>query len=308
MPAVSVVIPSRGVAPFLPVALASVRHQHDVELEVVVVVDGSEPEQLGWLRDLGDPLLRVVRHDRPRGVSAARNTGVSSSIGEWVAFLDDDDVWAPEKLNRQLSAARSSGRRWVYTGAVRIDVDDRVVGVEPVLEPEPLMRRLPRLNVVPTSNVLVHREVLDEAGPFDTCLRLTEDWDLYLRLAEMGPPAFVPEHLVAFRTHPGQSSLDSAGLLEEIEAFERRHGVRTDRVAILRGAAWSCLRAGDRWGALGLYGHAIGQGDLTSVARALLTLAPEQVKARMLSRMAPGDRSEFDEDQRWVDGVVRASR
>ncbi len=308
MPAVSVVIPSRGVAPFLRLALASVRDQHDVELEVVVVVDGSEPEQLGWLRDLGDPLLRVVRHDRPRGVSAARNTGVSSSIGEWVAFLDDDDVWAPEKLNRQLSAARSSGRRWVYTGAVRIDVDDRVVGVEPVLEPEPLMRRLPRLNVVPTSNVLVHREVLYEAGPFDTGLRLTEDWDLYLRLAEMGPPAFVPEHLVAFRTHPGQSSLDSAGLLEEIEAFERRHGVRTDRVAILRGAAWSCLRAGDRWGALGLYRHAIGQGDLTSVARALLTLAPEQVKARMLSRMAPGDRSEFDEDQRWVDGVVRASR
>jgi glycosyltransferase involved in cell wall biosynthesis len=307
MPAVSVVIPSRGVAPFLPLALASVRHQRDVELEVVIVIDGLEPEELGWMSEIDDPHLRLVRHATPRGVSAARNTGVSSSNGEWVTFLDDDDLWAPEKLTRQLMAARSSGRGWAYTGAVRIDVDDRVVGIEPVLEPERLVRRLPRLNVVPTSNVLVHREVLNEAGPFDTGLRLTEDWDLYLRLADTGPPAFVPEHLVAFRTHPGQSSLDTTGLLAEIEAFERRHGVRTDRVAILRGAAWSCLRAGDRRAAFGLYRHAIGQGDLTSVARALLTLAPRAVQTRILAWAAPGSRSAFSEDQRWIDAVVRSS-
>ncbi|MDP9235059.1 MAG: glycosyltransferase family 2 protein [Actinomycetota bacterium] len=307
MPAVTVVIPTRGVAPFLPLALASALHQRDVDLEVVVVDDGSEREGGVWLGDLEDPRIRGIRHDRPRGVSAARNTGIAAAAGEWMAFLDDDDIWSPEKLGRQLSAVRSSGRRWVYAGAVAIDVDNRVLYVEPVLEPDRLLKRLPALNVVPTSNVMVHRELLSQASPFDTALRLTEDWDLYLRLARVGPPAFVPDHLVAFRTHPAQSSLDPTGLLAEIETFERRHGVRTDRVAILRGAAWSCLRAGDRRAALGLYRHAIGQGDLSSVARAVLTLAPGSVQARIMSRAAPGSRSALGEDQRWVDGVVRAS-
>jgi hypothetical protein len=176
-----------------------------------------------------------------------------------------------------------------------------------VLDPDRLLRRLPHLNAVPTSNVLVHREALSEAGPFDTALRLTEDWDLYLRLARVAPPTFVPERLVAFRTHPEQSSLAASGLLAELDRFERRHGVRTDRVAIIRGAAWSSLQAGRRRVALGLYRQAIVQGDPSSAARAAVALLPRPVRERILRRAAAGGRDDLRDDQRWVDAVVNAS-
>jgi glycosyltransferase involved in cell wall biosynthesis len=307
MPVVSVVVPTRGRARFLSLALRSALRQRDVDLEVLIVDDGSRGEPPAVLSLIQDPRVRVLHHDTPRGVSAARNTGISASGAEWVAFLDDDDLWAPEKLSRQLAAARQSERKWVYTGAVGIDASDRVLHVEPVLEPESLVKRLPRLNVVPTSNVLVQREALSAVGPFNAGLRLTEDWDLYLRLSRQESPAFVPDQLVAFRTHPEQSSLDTSGLLAELDLFERRHGVGTDRVAILRGAAWSCLRGGHRGAALRMYGQAIRHGDMSSIARAAVAMLPVSVLPRLLDRAAAGRAQDLSIAQRWVDDVARAS-
>jgi glycosyltransferase involved in cell wall biosynthesis len=307
MHTVSVVVPTRGPARFLPLALSSALRQLDVDLEIVLVDDGASQEVHPRVAALEDTRIRVVRHDRTQGVSAARNTGISASSGEWVAFLDDDDLWSPEKLTRQLRAAAASGRRWVYTGAVGIDANDRVRHIEPVLEPGPLLERLPHLNVVPTSNVLVHREALEAAGPFDRQLRLTEDWDLYLRLAQLEVPAFDPHHLVAFRTHPDQSSLDTSGFVAELDAFERRHGVSVDRVAILRGAAWSSLRADNRRAALRMYRKAIMRGDVTSLARTAVALLPGRLRDRILDRGAAKNGDGLSEDQRWVDEVVAAS-
>jgi glycosyltransferase involved in cell wall biosynthesis len=307
MPLVSVVMPTRGRADFLSLALGSALRQHEADLEIVVVDDGLQQQPAAALSDIQDSRIRLIGHDRPRGVSAARNAGISASRGDWVAFLDDDDLWSPVKLSSQLSAARGSGRKWAYTGAVEIDVRNRVLHVEPVLQPEPLLDRLPRVNVVPTSNVLVHRDTLEAVGRFDTGLRLTEDWDLYLRLARREQPAFVPDPLVAFRTHPHQSSLDPSGLLTELGLFEQRYGVRVDRVAILRGAAWSCLRAGHRVAALRAYRQAIGQGDASSVARAVVALLPLRVLDRILDRATAGNEAELSAAQRWVDEVIGVS-
>jgi glycosyltransferase involved in cell wall biosynthesis len=307
MPTVSVVVPTRDRARFLPLALSSALRQLDVDVEIVLVDDGSSQELDHRSGPFADGRVRVIRHERPQGVSAARNTGVAASTGAWIAFLDDDDLWSPEKLTLQLRAAATLGRRWVYSGTVRIDADDRVLGVEPVLEPELLVKRLPHLNVVPTSNVLVHREALVAAGPFDPQLRLTEDWDLYLRLARLEMPAFVPQHLVGFRTHPDQSSLNTSGFVAELDAFERRHRVKVDRVAILRGAAWSSLRAGHRRAALRMYREAIMRGDLSSAARTAVALLPAPLRGRILDRAATKNGGDLNEDQRWVDDVVAAS-
>jgi len=190
MPEVSVVIPTRNRSRLLALTLHSVRWQRGVDLEVLVVDDGSADDTAETVAGLADPRIRLLRHDRPQGVSAARNRGIAAAGGAWVAFLDDDDLWAPDKLARQLEAAHQTGRTWVYTGEVSMDERLRILDGRPPAPPEQVLERLVRHNAVPAgaSNVVVQADTLARAGAFDTRLRNNEDWDLWIRLARIGPP------------------------------------------------------------------------------------------------------------------------
>src|SRR3954447_24585483 len=90
---VSVVIPTRNRADRLPLTLAGVLAQREIELEVVIVDDGSDPDAAAAYRKLEGDRVRVLRHERSRGAARARNSGIEAARGEWVAFLDDDDLW-----------------------------------------------------------------------------------------------------------------------------------------------------------------------------------------------------------------------
>ena len=167
-PEVSVVVPTHNRSGLLAQTLHSVLWQRGVDLEVLVVDDGSTDDTAEVVAALGDPRVRLLRHATPRGVSAARNRGVAAASGRWLAFCDDDDLWAPDKLARQLAAAQQTGRSWVYVGEVHVDLGRQVVGGGPPLPPERLMARLPRANVVPggCSGVLVRRDALGRGeGP-----------------------------------------------------------------------------------------------------------------------------------------------
>ena len=162
--------------------------------------------------------MRLIRHQRPQGVSAARNRGVAEAGGRWVAFLDDDDVWAPEKLASQLAAAERDDRAWAVTGAVSVDDGLRVLAGEPPLAPERIVADLDRYNSVPAgaSNVLVRTELLAVTGGFDPRLRHMADWDLWIRLGRAGLPATVQRPLLAYRLHRANrrwTRLRSAGAL-----------------------------------------------------------------------------------------------
>jgi len=135
---VSVIIPTRNRSKLLEASLRSVLWQRNVDLETIVVDDGSTDDTPSVLRSLGDR-IRVVRHDRSQGVSAARNRGIAEARGEWVAFLDDDDLWAPDKLELQLQALRRADRRWAYAGAVEITMDNQILAGRPPASPETLM-------------------------------------------------------------------------------------------------------------------------------------------------------------------------
>ena len=108
MPEVSVVIPTRDRSRLLGLTLHSVLWQRGVVVVVVVVDDGSTDDTAQTVAGLADPRVRLVRHDTAQGVSAARNRGITEAHGRWVAFLDDDDLWAPDKLACQLQAARGT--------------------------------------------------------------------------------------------------------------------------------------------------------------------------------------------------------
>jgi glycosyltransferase involved in cell wall biosynthesis len=305
MPDVSVVVPTRDRSSLLRLALFTALRQRGVDVEVIVVDDASTDDTIQTVSAFAGRGVRYVRQPMPGGVSVARNRGIEEATGEWIAFLDDDDLWAPDKLSRQLQSVTATERTWVYAGDVNVDRSLRVLSASPPLSPEQVMEALPRYNPVPTgaSNVLVRADVLAEAGPFDPELRRTEDWDMWIRLARRGPPACVPHPLVAYRFHPANIPTGSAAITREPDLLAARYGIPVDRAAMHRRAAWLCLRAGHRGSAVRHYARAVALGDLRSVARAAVALVHPAAGSDAVFRLARGGRDErwAAEAQAWLD-------
>ncbi len=269
-PHVTVVVPTHNRRALVTQTMRTVLWQRDVDLEVIVVDDGSSDGTEDVIAGLSDPRVRLLRNDKPAGVSVARNLGAAAGRGEWLAFCDDDDLWAPDKLHSQLAAASDSGCRWAYAGQINVSMDLRVVGGAPPLEPDALLRRLPHSNVVPGggSGVVLHRDVAP-SPLFDSGYQHFADWDLWLRLARNGPPAWVPRPLVGYRVHAGARSMDTEGMVAELDMIGRRHGGPVDRAAFYRHVARVSLRADRRRDALGYYLRAAADGRRGEAVMAL---------------------------------------
>jgi len=204
---VSVIIPTRNRAAMVREAVDSVLAQKDARLELIVVDDGSTdetPEVLSSYRDR----IRLIRQDN-RGVSAARNRGVQAARGEWIAFLDSDDLWLPGKLRAQLSFfASHPGLLICQTEEVWIRNGRRWNPKKYHAKPSGYCfgRLLERCLVSPSA-VMMHRSLLDGVGLFDESLPACEDYDLWLRIGCRHPIGLVPEPLVIKRGgHPDQLS------------------------------------------------------------------------------------------------------
>jgi len=300
MSSVSVVVPTHNRSELLAVTLRSVLRQRDVDLEVIVIDEASTDDTAATLEGLGDSRLRFVRHRTPLGVSTARNRGTAEARGEWVAFTDDDDLWAPDKLARQLHAAQVAGRDWAYTGSVNIAEGFRIIHGSPPLPSEQVMATLPRYNTIPGggSNVVVRRRTLLRAGPFDVRLRNTEDWEMWIRLAKAGPPAWVRSPLMAKRVHSSNSSLDTAEIVRGARLIQELHHTTLDWGRLHRWLAESCLRNGQRGAAIGQLGRAALHGQAGNVARDL--------KVIMLRRVNRGSAAQpvKNIDPTWMDEAV----
>ena len=281
--AVTVVIPTRDRPDLLAVTLRSVLRQVSVGIDVNVVDDSDGPETAALVDALDDRRVRLIRNSEPRGVSGARNRGVDAARGEWVAFCDDDDLWAPDKLTAQLSAAVEQGAAWVYAGDVTVDENLRLLSGSPPPTPDEVMRDLVRYNAVPAgaSNVVVRTDALERVGPFDPGLRTSEDWDLWLRLARIvGRPACVPRPLVAVRTHVRMTSRRAESILADLDVIASRHGIPVDRARHHRWVAWMALQGGRRGRALRHYAQAVAAGDFPSAGRAVIALLNPHVAQR----------------------------
>jgi len=318
---VSVIIPTRNRCQLLELTLRSVFEQRNVAFEVIVVDDGSTDGTCQLLQRLGDR-VRVVRHERPGGVSAARNHGIAEARGRWVAFLDDDDLWAPDKLAYQVEALRVSGRQWAYAGAVDMTTSHRVLSGEVPAPPERVVNELLVRNMIPAgaSNVIVLKDWLPPPPVFDGSLFHSADWDLWIRLARQGPPAYVPKPLVAYRFHPGSASLDLPGMFAETDEIERRHGAVVNRNDFNRHLGRLAKRAGWSRAALRHYSRAAA-GDRRYLIREFVPdvyrLAVEVAWSRAgrwgIRRRAFGPRRDphkkwKDEAQLWIDHLVHTER
>lgn len=301
--AATVVIPTRDRPHLLALTLRSVLGQRAADIEVVVVDDGDGPETTALVDAVGDPRVRLVRNPGPRGECGARNRGVAAAQREWVAFCDDDDLWAPGKLAAQISAAVEEGARWAYAGDVSVDVNLRVLSGSPPPPPDQLLRDLPRRNPVPagSSNIVVRADALARAGPFDPGLRTCGDWDMWLRLGRTaGRPAWVCRPLVAYRFHSLNIPGDLRRMVTEPRHLARRYGIPVDIAAMHRRAAWTALRAGHRGAAVLQYASAVARGDVRSLARIAFALVHPRVGSDALFGFLQRDPAWVAEAESWL--------
>ncbi|MGD9573234.1 MAG: glycosyltransferase family 2 protein [Thermoleophilia bacterium] len=223
-PRVTVVIPTRDRRDLLARALGTVLAQRDVALEAVVVDDGSSDGTPAWVGSHPDPRVRLIAHERPAGVARARNDGIAAARAPWTAFLDDDDVWAPDKLSRQVAVA-SDGVALAYCGAVLVDPGLRMVGLRRTPDPGELSPAILDTNLVGTpSGVMAATAALRAAGGFDEDLGILADWDMWIRLLAHGGPACCPDPLLGYTVHPGNMHVaDPARLRSELRTMRARH-------------------------------------------------------------------------------------
>jgi len=208
-PTISVVTPTYNRKEALARAIQSVLAQSYGGWELIVVDDASQDDPEDVVKSFADPRIIYVRHSQNRGGGAARNTGIAKAQGKYVAFLDSDDEWFPEKLARDVAAFADGQVALVYCGKELVDPDGNL-----------LLRRIPDWQgdvyrkllahdfIGSCSRVAVRKDVLDATGGFDESLPSGQDWDMWVRAARMGTVAGVAECLV--RRHLGHPQISGS--------------------------------------------------------------------------------------------------
>ncbi len=226
-PRVAVLIPSFNHARFLPATLASVLAQTLRPAEVLVLDDGSGDGSAAVAERIlgGTAGITWSVVSRPnRGISATRNELFARSRAEFVAFLDSDDLYAPDRLARMLEGA-PAGRPWLAFSGVKLRHEGPGAAAEECAAWREMYRlRLGQAAVLPTvgfallrsnlalsaSNLVLNRELFERVGGFDETIRICQDWDFLVQALPHAEPCFVPLPLLEYRVHGENTSRDAA--------------------------------------------------------------------------------------------------
>lgn len=210
MPKVSAIIPTQRRPQMLREAAASVLGQTFRDLELIIVANAATPDAIAAAFDLARHDARVSVVNLAHGsLPGARNAGIAVARGEWVGFLDDDDLWLPSKIADQLAEAERTGADLIACGMVQFNAhgDIGLVGA-PIPEALTLSEALTLYNCLPggASGALVRMAAIKALGGFDERLRACEDWDMWRRLSWRHRIAIVPRVLARYRIHDGSMS------------------------------------------------------------------------------------------------------
>lgn len=204
-PTVTVVLPTYNRARVIGETIDSILAQQFHDFELLVVADGCTDETDAVVTAYGDPRIRIVHQPNSGGPAKPRNTGVQQARGRYIAFCDDDDLWVPEKLQKQIAWMESTPDIALsYTSGVTFGEGDyfakRTIKRGPRGDH---FRRLLYGNFVPNSSVVVRKSVLDVVGPFnvDTRLHGVEDYEMWLRISYRYRLACLDEPLIRYRIH-----------------------------------------------------------------------------------------------------------
>jgi glycosyltransferase involved in cell wall biosynthesis len=274
-PLVSVVIPAYNGGAMLRAAVDSVLAQTYAPIEVVVVDDGSTEDIAALLEPVADR-IRIIRQANA-GTAAARNRGLREARGDYLALLDQDDLWDADKLARQMPLFDDPDVALVHAGARFVDVDGRVtseVTADPQLDTHALLAAC-RLAV---QTAVMRRSALQAIGDFDQSLSAADDWDMWIRFIDRFPIAAAPGTLATIRVHPGNQSRNAELMYSSARQVFVKH----------RHIHGSCRKCRDALRHAAIENRASFYGRRREEARALAAAgnraAALKVTARALSR------------------------
>ncbi|MDA2936669.1 glycosyltransferase [Acidobacteria bacterium AH-259-A15] len=238
MARVTAIIPAYNAEAFISQTIESVLAQMYQELEIIVVDDGSTDSTRRILQRYGDRIRYV--YQKNTGVSTARNTGVSIATGEYIALLDHDDLWLPEKLDKQIRILDADPDvALVYSDCYLVDFNGRLLGkMFDSLRPHRgrVLAELFLQNFIPCPTVIMRKQVLDQVGLFSSDLCIAEEYEVFLKIAELYRIDFVDAPLAKYRVHETRLSRNiERGCKESIVVAEEclkrcpnlRHVLRT---------------------------------------------------------------------------------
>jgi len=200
-PAVSVIVPSYNRGYCIVQCLQSVLSQTFVDFEIIVVDDASGDDTRAQVASVFDSRIRYIVHDSNQGGAVARNTGIRIAQGEFIAFLDSDDSWQPDKLAKQIAALRRLGPAWgmSYTWLSCVDDDGmETLRINPEFEGECFEEMLVSNFIGSFSNIVVRKRFLLEVGMLDESFRSCQDWDLFIRLTKQASVHCLREYSVCY--------------------------------------------------------------------------------------------------------------
>jgi len=210
-PTVSVIIPTYNRAHLIGKAIKSILNQTFQDFEIIVIDDGSTDNTEETVKNFNNFKIRYIRHTNNRGVSVARNTGIRVSRGKYIALLDSDDEWLPEKLEKQIKTFKSESPEVgiVYSNVLHIDESGK--NMHKLTNPKKveghIYEDLLGGNYVGTSStLLIKKECFNRVGLFDDLLKAENDWDMWIRIAKYYRFALIKIPLVKYRFHSNRIS------------------------------------------------------------------------------------------------------
>jgi glycosyltransferase involved in cell wall biosynthesis len=218
MPKVSVIIPCYNAMPYLSETVDSVLRQTYTNFEIIIIDDGSSDKTVEWASQLTDPRIKLISQEN-KGAAGARNTGIANSQGEYIAFLDADDLWEPTKLEKQVQCLdKNSSVGLVHTWIAFVDAHGKPTGKIMTTDGEGnIWKQVAEYNPVRCgSTSMIRRCCFETVGLFDQSLRFVEDWDMWIRIASRYTFGLVKEPLVCYREHPNNKSKNYEKLLQSL--------------------------------------------------------------------------------------------
>lgn len=204
-PVISVIIPAYNAEEYIEETIQSVLDQAYSNIEILVIDDGSSDNTLQILEKYKSKLK--ISTQKNMGVSKARNTAVGNASGKWIAFVDSDDIWPPEKLSEQIEQIKNEN--WSHTNSVYFGHNQDGTTKRSDLTPQfggNVFNHLITDNFITTSTVLIKRSTFLEYGGFDESLKALEDWKLWLEVSLKEPLNYNPSVLCKYRVTPGSTS------------------------------------------------------------------------------------------------------